>query len=197
MGAADQTRARAAEQPNELVAAVLEDHADIQSLMNDVENSVGDRRQENFEQLVAKLAVHETAEEEVVHPLTRKVAGNETVVDQRLDEESKGKKALAELEKMGSGAPEFQAKFDHLRDEVLRHAENEEQKEHPLLASADEDQLARATTLFRGAQKIAPTHAHAHAPTGAVGNAVIGPFVAMVDRTRDAIRDVTKRNNMV
>ncbi len=197
MGSADEDRAQAATRPDDLVAAVLEDHADIQSLLNDVDTSTGDSRQEAFEQLVAKLAVHETAEEQVVHPLARRVADADGVVDERIEEEDKGKKALAELEKMGTSAPEFQSKFDQLRVDVLQHAENEEHKEHPLLELADEDRLVKAATAFRAAQRIAPTHAHAHAPTGPIGNTVIGPFVAMVDRTRDAIRDVAERDNMV
>ena len=197
MGSADQDRARAAARPDDLIAAVLEDHADIHSLMNEVETTSAGHRQEVFEALVAKLAVHETAEEQVVHPLTRRVADADGVVDQRLEEEDKGKKALAELEKMGTEAPEFRAKFDELRDEVLRHARNEEQQEHPLLDSADEQQLERAAKVFRAAQKIAPTHAHEHAPESAVGNTVIGPFVAVVDRTRDAIHDLMQHDTIV
>jgi hypothetical protein len=41
------------------------------------------------------------------------------------------------------------------------------------------------------AEKFAPTHAHRMAPESAVGNLLVGPFVAMVDRVRDAIRDRT------
>ncbi len=191
------TAARAAARPDDLIAAVLEDHAEIHSLMNEVDTTTGEHRQEVFEDLVAKLAVHETAEEQVVHPLTRRVADADGVVDQRLEEEDKGKKALAELEKMGTDTPEFSTKFDELRDEVLRHAQNEEQQEHPLLESADEQQLVRAATVFRAAQKIAPTHAHEHAPESAVGNTVIGPFVAMVDRTRDAIHNLMRHDTIV
>ena len=35
---------------------------------------------------------------------------------------------------------------------------------------------------------MAPTRPHEAAPESAVGNAVVGPFAALVDRARDAIR---------
>lgn len=192
MATADEHRAEAANRPNDLIAAVLEDHADIQSLLGQVDTSTGDERRDAFEQLVAKLAVHETAEEQVVHPLTKRTAGADGMVEQRLEEEDEGKKALAELERLGTKSSEFQSKFDQLRSEVLQHAENEEQQEFPLLAAAGEDRLVRAASVFRAAQAIAPTRAHEHAPTSAIGNTVIGPFVAMADRTRDAIRNATR-----
>jgi hemerythrin superfamily protein len=175
---------------NDVVAAVLEDHDEIKTMMNDVAVSApGDDRRERFEALVAKLAVHETAEEEVVHPLTRRTGdGADAIVDERLQEESKGKRALAELEKMGTDAADFEQQFAKVREEVLAHAEHEQQTELPRLEEMDADQLARAASLFRTAQKMAPTHAHAHAPESASGNLLMGPFVAVADRARDAIR---------
>jgi hypothetical protein len=40
---------------------------------------------------------------------------------------------------------------------------------------------------------MAPTHAHKMAPTSATGNVVLGPFVAMVDRVRDAIKEHSRK----
>ncbi len=193
----DEIRARAAQRPNDdVIAAVLEDHADILSLMNDVSTATSDRRPQAFECLVGKIAVHETAEEEVVHPLTRHsaVRNADSVVDARLAEESKGKEALSELEKIGTDAPEFQEKFEAVRREVISHAEHEEQEELPKLEEVDRKQLARAAKAFRAAQKLAPTHAHPHTPESATGNLVVGPFVAMADRARDAVRHAMHDN---
>jgi hemerythrin superfamily protein len=177
---------------SDIVSAVLEDHEEITTLLNDVDASApGDARRERFEALVAKLAVHETAEEEVVHPLVRRTGGGaDAIVDDRLQEESKGKAALAELEKMGTDDPGFTEKFSELRADVLAHAEHEQQHELPLLRDVDADQLERAATVFRTAQRLAPTHAHAHSPETATGNLLVGPFVAVADRARDAIRNV-------
>ena len=45
---------------------------------------------------------------------------------------------------------------------------------------------------FQLAEAMAPTHAHRMAPESAIGNLLVGPFVSMVDRVRDAIRDATR-----
>jgi hemerythrin superfamily protein len=178
---------------DDVLELVVQDHAEIKTLMNELATAPA-AQDDIFERLVAKLATHETAEEEVVHPLARREAGADAVVDQLLEEESKGKEALAELEKIGVTDPQFASKFERVRSEVLRHAEHEEHDEHPRIrASVDADRLNRAAGIFETAQKIGPTHAHAHAPESATGNVVVGTFVAVADRVRDAVRDATKK----
>jgi len=172
----------------DLIEAVRTDHAEIKALMEQVDHATADR-EDAFRRLVTKLATHETAEEEVVHPLARKGPGGDALVEARLKEEKGGKKALAKLEKMGVDAPAFTAEFARLRQEVLAHAEHEEQEEHPRLRqTVDADRLRSAGELFRKAERVAPTHAHAHSPESATGNILAGTFVAVADRVRDALR---------
>jgi hemerythrin superfamily protein len=172
----------------DVVTAVLDDHRRIEGLMADV-SVAGPDKEERFRALVETLAVHETAEEEVVHPLTRRTAGGDPLVERRLEEESHGKESLAELERMGVDAPGFEEAFDRVRRAVLDHAQHEEQEELPQLRRAvDEDRLERAAGLFRAAERVGPTHAHAHAPESATGNLLVGTFVAAADRARDALR---------
>ena len=84
------------------------------------------------------LAVHETAEEMMVHPrVRRKVAGGDEIVDARLAEEHDSKVALAEIEKLDFGTAEFSKALIHLQAAVLQHAEKEETEEFPRL----EDEL--------------------------------------------------------
>jgi len=75
---------------------------------------------------------------------------------------------------------EFEAK-------VLAHAEHEEQTVFPLLeqrlSPAERRQMAGD---FLYAEASAPSHAHAHSPEGVVGNALLGPVLATIDRVRDA-----------
>jgi hypothetical protein len=110
-------------------------------------------------------------------------------VEARLAEEAKGKEALARLEKTGPQRADFDELFEQLRDDVLAHAEHEETEEHPKLREATDAQRRRdLTRIFRAAESTAPTHGHAHAPESATGNMLVGPFVAIADRARDAIR---------
>jgi hemerythrin superfamily protein len=135
------------------------------------------------------LAVHETAEEEVVHPRARKEIDNgERIVGARLEEEHKAKEVLAELEKMQVDSTEFETTFTALQKDVLEHAEAEEHQEFSKLAAElDPDQLERMRNAVKMAEKMAPTRPHAGVESAA-GNMLAGPFAMMIDRARDAMR---------
>ena len=189
--------AKANHRPDDLVAAILRDHAEIKKLFDNVASSPsGAPRREAFEQLVRKLAVHEVAEEELVHPLTRRAGGGDAVADARLEEESKAKDLLAELEDMGVDDPEFGRRLETVRSKVLAHAQHEEDEEHPRLEEAvGEERLRQLAGLFRAAEETAPTHPHPRGPESATGNLVVGPVAAVFDRARDAIRDARQRSS--
>jgi len=108
----------------------------------------------------------------------------------RTREEATAKDTLSALERMDPSTDAFLQSFIAFRRDVEAHAEAEETTILPLvstLGAKDRESMARAFLL---AEKMAPTHAHSGAPTSAAGNMLVGPFVAMVDRVRDAIRDV-------
>lgn len=186
---------RAASRPDDLIAAVLADHAEIKELFSQVESASGsDARRETFERLVRKLAVHETAEEEVVHPLLQQAPGGEAVAEARVEEESRSKDLLSDLERRGVGDPEFDTGIAQLRTEVLAHAEREEGEEHPKLDEAIEPEtLRQLARVFRTAESLAPTHPHPAGPDSALGNMIVGPFAAVADRARDAVRNAMRR----
>jgi hemerythrin superfamily protein len=147
-------------------------------------------RQERFDCLRAILAVHETAEEELVHPAAQMMGGDaKAAVQLRLDEEATAKRMLADLEKMGPNADGFQALFDEFQTAVLEHAEAEEAEVFPFIDQglSRENREAMAKQL-EAAERLAPTHPHPHGPESAIGNLLVGPFVAMVDKVRDAIK---------
>jgi hemerythrin superfamily protein len=164
-------------------------------MFTEMDRLEGDKRDELFRCLVATLAVHETAEEEVVHPIARRAGGDaNAVVEARLAEEGEAKTMLSELEALGPSGDGFDHKFSQFRSAVLAHAEAEEHQLFPLLEKAvDEDTLRSMTSSLKMAEKMAPTHPHPHAPESAVGNMVLGPFVAVADRVRDALRGATQR----
>jgi hemerythrin superfamily protein len=135
------------------------------------------------------LAVHETAEEEVVHPAARRATGGDAVVDDRLREEDEAKSALATLEDLRPNHPDFGPKLDAFEQAVIAHAEAEEGQEFPLIAAiTDLGDRQRLASAVQAAERMAPTHPHPHGPESGIGNLLAGPFVAIVDRVRDAIR---------
>ena len=146
-------------------------------------------RQESFTRLRTLLAVHETAEEMMVHPrVRRKIDGGAAVVDARLAEEHDSKVALSELEKLDIDSADFTKALIHLQAAVLEHAEKEETEEFPLLIEQlDTDELERMAVAVQVAERIAPTHPHAGVESAAV-NFAVGPFASLLDRARDALR---------
>src|SRR3954471_11425557 len=82
----------------DVVDLLLTQHARIEEQFLLVIGSDGDAKRQAFDDLVRLLAVHETAEEEVVHPLSRTITdGGDVIVDDRLQEERQAKEMLQAL----------------------------------------------------------------------------------------------------
>jgi hemerythrin superfamily protein len=172
------------------VTLLIQQHDLVRDLFEQVELATPSTRRSAFEPLVRILAIHETAEEIVVHPAVRGCgAEGEKITRARLAEEDGAKKLLAELERLEPASVDFMQVFDELRRAVLRHAELEERESFPLLVRMKTaDELATMASGLRLAETLAPTHAHAGSPEGALGNLVVGPFLAVADRVRDLLR---------
>jgi hemerythrin superfamily protein len=172
----------------DVVAFLKQQHEQVKALFQRVTETSGAERESSFLELRRLLAVHETAEEEIVHPRAkREIGGGEQIVQARLQEEHEAKQALAELEQLDVDSPEFAAKFAKLHSDVLAHAEAEEHEEfEQLQAQLDGSQLERMRSAVKMAEAIAPTRPHAGVESPAA-NLLAGPFAAMLDRARDAI----------
>ncbi len=174
--------------PTDVVDFLTAQHEQIKSLFATTLAASGKAREESFVDLRRLLAVHETVEEEIVHPRAkRKLANGAAVVGQRLEEEHEAKIVLQKLEKLDVDSVEFSRLLTELRDAVLVHAEHEEHDEFNRLgqelSSEELESMGRAAKL---AEAIAPTRPHAGVESQ-VANLVAGPFAAMLDRARDAI----------
>jgi len=163
-------------------------HEQIKALFEQVTATSGDDRREIFDHLRRLLAVHETAEEEVVHPRAKNsLDDGEDVVGARLHEEHEAKETLSRLEKLDVDSAEFETLFQEFQADVLQHAQAEETQEFSKLTAAlDDDQLQRMRRAVELAEKTAPTHPHPGVESQAA-NMLAGPFAMMLDRARDAI----------
>ncbi|MEU1012208.1 hemerythrin domain-containing protein [Streptomyces sp. NPDC005890] len=173
----------------DVVALLVRQHGDIRNLFVEVELSEGEERRDAFRRLVRLLAVHETAEEEVVHPFVRRaVEGGEQVVKDRLAEEKSAKETLAALDEMDADDPEFMPRLMQLRTEVQEHARAEERYEFShIRRSTDVTNLAAMAKAVKAAEAMAPTRPHPGVESAAA-NVALGPVAALMDRTKDAVR---------
>ncbi|MEU7283416.1 hemerythrin domain-containing protein [Streptomyces sp. NPDC045431] len=174
---------------DDVVSLLMRQHGDIRNLFDEVERCTGDERREAFRRLVRLLAVHETAEEEVVHPFARRsMPGGEGVVEDRLAEERAAKKALAALDGMDTDDPDFMPQLLALRADVQAHARAEERYEFThIRRSTDSARLAAMARGVKAAEAMAPTRPHPGVESAAA-NIAVGPVAALMDRTKDAVR---------
>lgn len=181
-------RARAAQWPDDdVVGVLLRQHARIRDLFAEVRKVGGEHRQQAFDELRSLLAVHETAEEMVLRPVTTEL--DKTVADARNREEDQASRVLRQLEKMDVGSDEFDRQLAEFEKAVASHAEHEESEEFPRIRAArTEKQLEDLGRRLRAAEKIAPTHPHPSTAGSPAAQWTIGPIVSIIDRVRDAVR---------
>ncbi|MFN3008263.1 hemerythrin domain-containing protein [Mycolicibacterium wolinskyi] len=174
---------------DDVVKFLRDQHNLIKDLFEEVFSaSTDEAREKAFIELRQLLAVHETAEEMVVHPrVRREVADGEEIVEARLHEEHAAKEQLSKLESMDIGSEEFITELTKFREAVIDHADHEEQEEfNKLQRKLDADDLERMAKAVQAAEAIAPTRPHAGVESAAA-NFAIGPFASMLDRARDLI----------
>lgn len=174
----------------DVVDVLKAQHEQIRDLLSRLKSGPSDK-EAVFTELVRLLAVHESAEEEVVHPAAARAAfGIEPLVKARRAEENEAKKALSELYDLGVDHPEFDEKLAQFADAVTEHAEHEENEEFELLRGTfSATQLRHMATSVRIAEAVAPTRPHPHAGESRAANFLVGPPLAVFDRVRDAVRD--------
>jgi hypothetical protein len=172
----------------DVVTFLKEQHRQIKAAFNLVSTSHGEERRNGFYALRRLLAVHETAEEEIVHPAARKaLPDGDRVVEARLREENQAKKMLAKLEDLDVDSNEFVIGLSDLSSAVIDHAEAEEREEFERLADhLDQGRLEKMRKAVNFAESVAPTRPHPGVESS-VANMLAGPFASMLDRARDAL----------
>jgi hemerythrin superfamily protein len=137
----------------DVVDLLLTQHARIEEQFLLVAGATGADREAAFTDLVRFLAMHEMAEQEVVHPLSRSVVDAGGVVDDRLQEEVQAKEMLSALVDADVHSPGFDAALLVLRTAVLTHARHEERYEFPQLrAKVPAERLRALASVVRAAE---------------------------------------------
>jgi hemerythrin superfamily protein len=171
----------------DVVEILLRQHARIKEGFIQVKAATGAERQQKFDELRALLAAHETAEEMVLRPITVQTAGSD-VADARNAEEKDANRVLAQLEKLDVSGSEFADLFAQFQQSVLQHAANEENEEFPFVQSGrTPEQLASMGQVLLAVEKIAPTHPHPSTAGSPTLQWLVGPYVSVLDRARDAL----------
>ena len=191
MGSSAEDRQKASQLPEgDVIRFLLNQHAQIRDLFDEVESSEGDQRHDAFEELRALLAMHETAEEMVLRPVTEDIAP-EGEAAARNAEEQEANEVLKQLESVDVSSEDFQRQFAELKKSVDEHAESEEHEEFPaVLEHCDLDQRRRMGRRMEAVEKLAPTRPHPSTAGSPAKQWTVGPFAALIDKARDAVSSI-------
>ncbi|MCD2468696.1 hemerythrin domain-containing protein [Streptomyces sp. MBT42] len=175
---------------DDVVGVLIRQHVRMEGLIAEVGSVSGLSRLGPFEELRRLIVIHETAEEVLIRPITAMLAGP-AVTDARNDEEKNLSKVLLALEGMDPRSAEFEDHLQELERVLREHVQNEEWQEFPyMLAEIPESRRRRLGRTLQAAEKVAPTHPHPTITGSHAAQLVVGPFASVVDRLRDAVRDL-------
>jgi hypothetical protein len=186
--AGDQRRGRHGNQPDgdrDLVDLLTAQHARIDGEFRRVANASADDRHSALLTLARLIAVHEVIEEEVVHPLARRLDPDGHLADRLLDEENLISEALTVAIRADSARPDGDGDgmLGGLRAMVRAHASAEERYEFARLKA---DVPAAELRAMAGAVDAAEDAAGDADPAGQPDELTSLPLTA--DRVRDALR---------
>lgn len=183
-GAKVREEARMGEQPVDAVDVLTAQHTYIAALFEAAGGATGAERAAAFADLVRLIAIHETVEAQVIHPLARHtIDDGEAIIDARLAEEAVIKMALGELDALGGDDPSFDARLSGVRRVVLAHNAAEEADEFgPLRAAVPIDILREQVLLIRRAEVATPS------VTGTPEPLTPDPADVIFERVRDVLR---------
>ncbi|MEU6724409.1 hemerythrin domain-containing protein [Nonomuraea wenchangensis] len=180
---------------HDVIDLLVAQHGRIRDLFDEVEQAPPDKVEAAFCRLSRMLSMHETAEEEIVHPYARRKLDNGPgVVADRLREESLARLLLQDLHHDGVDHPRFWDRLAELRAAVTAHARGEERYEFARLRARTTPVERRAMgAAVRAAEGLATILPHAGAES-TTRNLLVGTPKAVAERAREAIRKALGRS---
>jgi hemerythrin superfamily protein len=127
------TRKKTTSKPTDAIALLKQDHDKVRTLLGQLENATGARRQKLLGQIETELKIHTTIEEEIFYPAYHEAARKKD--DKKLFFEAMEEHHVVDMvlpEMNDGGSPEeLKAKAKVLKDLVEHHAEEEEKQMFP------------------------------------------------------------------
>jgi hemerythrin superfamily protein len=132
---------------DDVIAVIASQHEHVKKLLEAVRQETGHRRATAFHALRLTLALHETAEEQAIHPQALHQLGPyERAATNRIAEEQAAGQTIAGLELVDVDSDQFNYTFGHLATSVTDHAAAEEADEWPVLHLITDPAVINAMT---------------------------------------------------
>jgi len=175
---------------------LTEDHEEVKDLLAKLEKrprrgASGDqmaKRKKMVEQLIIEESKHEALEEMHFWPVVRdKLTDGDKLADKATEQEQEAKEVLAKLDKLDSGASQFEKLLAEFVESGREHIQFEETQVWPNLRKAlTKKEATEIGKRFRDGKKKAPTRPHPSTPPRPEMLKATGPAAAAVDKARDA-----------
>jgi len=146
-------------------------------------------RKKMTEELIIEESRHEALEETYFWPAVREhLQSGNTLADEATGQEQAAKQVLADLDKLGSGDPDFERLLGRFIMDSREHIEFEETRVWPLLRTALAAEIsAELGEKIAEGKKTAPTRPHPHTPPSPGALKTAGPVAAAADKVRDKL----------
>jgi hemerythrin-like domain-containing protein len=137
-----------------------EDHRKVQDLFRRFEEAEegSHERTEIVRTALQELKVHTTIEEEIFYPAARRKTGDESSVDEAMEEHHVAKVLISEIEELSPKDEAFAAKFTVLAENVKHHIEEEESEMFPAMEESGEDLSALGGRLMERKENLMEEH---------------------------------------
>jgi hemerythrin superfamily protein len=175
------------------ITLILQDHREVDSLFSRYESLTGDgdQKRDIVREIIRELSVHAAIEEQFLYPTMRSNLPNGAkLVEEALEEHKEAKEILNTLDNMTPEESGYDDRVRSLIQDVRHHVQEEEGGLLPKLRDAvSQERLDQLGEAMEAGKSLAPTRPHPMAPSTPPGNIVAGPAAAVVDRSRDRVRD--------
>jgi hemerythrin superfamily protein len=178
------------------ITLLKQDHRTVEALFAQYQQVTDPvQRRLVVEEIIRELSIHAAIEEQFLYPA---VAGalpdGEQLSQEAIREHQEVKEVLSDLDGMDATNALYDTRVHALIADVSHHVEEEEREMFPRFQKAlTKKRLRQMGEAMAAAKLIAPTRPHPKAPDTPPANLVTGPAAAVIDKTRDVVRDVGRR----
>ena len=180
------------------IVLLKNDHKEVEKLFKQYER-LGDgahaSKRKVVDEIIEKLSVHASIEEQFFYPAVRKEAEEiKDVVLEGLEEHHIVKWTLDELSKMSPEEERFHPKVSVLMESVRHHVEEEEGDMFPKVRAAmGRKALVELGDTLEKAKAAAPKLPHPKAPDTPPANLLTGPTAAVADKAAAAAKSAPSK----
>jgi hypothetical protein len=178
------------------ISLLTQDHRNVEHLFNRFEAAESPEEKRSItDKVIEQLSVHAELEEQFFYPAVSARLEERGEVLEAVEEHHMAKLALWELERLPSSAPNFDAKFTVMKENVLHHV-GEEEGDGGIFEQARKvlkaNELEELGNRMEGARGSVPRRPHPLAPPTPPLNRLLGLPVSILDRAVNTSKGVMR-----